>query len=285
MSFMQNLIDTGVMPADSKLKEEEIVKDLETVVKRRAWLTELKQTGRVPKDATRPQEQKELQPGEFILKGVEETRALFPLDKRGLQTLPSPDTWKKKTNDPGYMFDVVWEDGYHNTRPLSDFALTRDHLKAIEISDFEEQTRHIHESILANFATEPIAKVFDIGELIQKKQHDLSDPNIKWLTTKEVFEAIDAAGYRPASLIELLAYAKANWKPLEQSNLLTEKEKEELVDVPSIVAFGSPFTKADDRHTVPCLERGGTWKNLTAYDLLDDWYTEHRFLVIRKPVQ
>ena len=124
--------------------------------------------------------------------------------------------------------------------------------------------------------------MFDIAEAIQKKKQKGSTED--YLTTKELLEAIDQAGFRPANLVELLAYAKNNWKPEPEysSHLLTPEEKVQRASAPYIYAFGSVFSDSDVRRCVPFLCWGGGGRGLRASSFDYRWGSGRRFLVFRK---
>jgi hypothetical protein len=133
------------------------------------------------------------------------------------------------------------------------------------------------------------ATVFDIGDAIaQKKREDPDHPN--FLTTKEVLEAIDAAGYRSATLEELLAFGQQHWNPEADPETLTDEEKLlQRINVPRIYALASVFSRSDDRRINPSirfvLRPHGGERDLRAGSLGDVWLQDDHFLVVRKSLQ
>ena len=197
--------------------------------------------------------------------------------------LPAENAIKKD-----FKFDWIWEEEYRKDRPVTDFALTEADLAKIDLD--KESRTFILDAIKAGGSREKQtskeslseAKVFDIGDAIQKKkQADPRHPD--YLTTKEVFEAIDEAGYRPATIEDLLAYGRDHWKPDADPITLTDEEKLlQRVNAPYIHALGSPFTLSGGSRYVPDLIWYGDGRRLDAYDLVYDWRSDGRFLVLRK---
>ncbi|MFA4953969.1 MAG: hypothetical protein WC641_01500 [Patescibacteria group bacterium] len=199
-------------------------------------------------------------------------------------TLPSHEILKDKQT--GFKFDWVHEQEYRAGRPLSDFALTDKDLQDIGFNDRQKREGLLQELALAKERkeSEPEATVFDIREAIDEKKRE--DPSrTDFLTTKEVFEAIDAAGCRPATFEELLAFGQQYWKPEVDPEILTDEEKLfRRVNVPYIYALASPFSRSgsgDKRH-VQCLGLDGHGRNLLSDSLGGVWGRSSRFLVIRK---
>jgi len=200
--------------------------------------------------------------------------------------LPSQDMLKDKRT--GFKFDWTWEQEYREGRSISDFALTDQDLQDIGFDiGFSNQKKR--QKLLQSLAqakerkeSEPEATVFDIGDAIAKKQQeDPSHPN--HLSTKEVFEAIDKAGYRPATLEELLAFGQQNWKPEADPEMLTDEEGLlQHVNASQLYALGSPFTRSDGHRGVPCLGWDGGRRVLSGYGIEFVWGGADRFLVFRK---
>ena len=208
----------------------------------------------------------------------------FPLSNIPTFTkLPSQKILKDKTN--GYRFDRTWEQEYREGRASTDFILTQEDLVKIGITDKKRQTSILEAMEKARKSKESIrtAKVFDINETIkEKKKENPSHPD--FLTTKELLEAIDDAGYRPASLAELLAYAKSYWEPNPKNRTKLSDEQKVLqhADAPFVYAFGAAFTGSDGSRDVPYLDWLGGDRYLDASVLESDWYGHRRFLVLRK---
>ncbi len=166
-----------------------------------------------------------------------------------------PDSAKLK-ND--FKFDWILEQEYRKGRSIGDF-----------------QVQNMAEA-------EPVAKVFEIGDVIRKKiKQDPKHPS--YLTIEEVLEAIDEAGYRPASLEELVAYGRDYWKPDADSKTLTEEERVlQNAQATYIVGLNSVFSDADGSRCVPDLGWDDDERKLDADDLEYDWGANNRFLVLRK---
>jgi hypothetical protein len=136
-------------------------------------------------------------------KELEEKEHVTLKDIPTFKKLPSEDEIKKD-----FKFDCMHGE-YRKDRPTSDFALKEADFDAIKLTD-KKQRQEIIDAIAKGKEqneSEPVAKVFDIADFIaKKKQENPKHPNA--LTSKEVFEAIDEAGYRPATLEELMAFGK-----------------------------------------------------------------------------
>ena len=270
MTFVRRVLDEGELPARSNFKEADILRDLTTVTDRVGWIVRLKKDGTIPSEAPKLRERLELEPGEFFLEHVPEW-----------MELPSQTTLTDK-GEEGFKFDSGWWDEYRETRPLRDFDLMEADLMSIGMDD-----PHERQALLASFeqrdSLKP-AKIFDIGDVIrEKKEQDPSHED--FLSTKELLEAIDAAGYRPATILELMAYARDRWKPEPEETRgqpLTKEESEERCNAPYIYAFASPFADSGDIRRVPCLDWSGSERLLGAGDFADGWDSGHRFLVLRK---
>ncbi len=167
--------------------------------------------------------------------------------------LPDPSTLKKD-----FKFDWIWEQEYRKGRPTEDFAIQN------------------------TTEAEPVAKVFEIGDIIRKKRReDSKHPG--YLTTKEVLEAIDEAGYRPATLQELVAYSRDHWKPDIDPKTLTEEERVlQNAQAPYMYGLNSVFSNADGHRDVPYLYWNGDERDLSASILGRDWDADDRFLVLHK---
>lgn len=185
--------------------------------------------------------------------------------------LPAEHALKKD-----FRFDWIWKEEYRKDRPVTEFALTDADLAKIGV---DEDSRA---GMLAKRESLSEAKVFDIGDAIRKKKQ--ADPgHSDYLSTKEVLEAIDETGYRPATLQELLAYGRDYWKPDVDSRTLTDEEKIlQHASASYIYALGSPFTHSDGHCRVPSLLWYGGGRSLSAYGLDFGWGSVDRFLVLRK---
>jgi len=184
----------------------------------------------------------------------------------------------------GYKFDWIWKEEYREGRGIKDFSMTEKDLEKIGVDDRQKLKELLQAAAQGRESkeVERMAKVFDIGEAIAKKKKE--DPGRPGhLTTKEVLEAIDQAGYRPATLEELLAFGKQHWKPEADPKTLTDEEKLlQRVNSPYIYAFGSPFADSGGSRRVPSLCWGGGERDLNGLDLGRGWIGARRFLVLRK---
>ena len=196
--------------------------------------------------------------------------------------LPSAAVLKDKAD--GYKFDWIWDAEYREGRPAGDFALTDEDLSDIGFDDPRKRRELQREMAEANESQEPerLAKVFDINDAIAEKKGENPD-HPDWLTTKEVLEAMDQAGFRPATFEELLAFGKEFWKPEADTKALTDGEKSlQRVNAPYVFALGSPFAGSDGGRRVPFLHWDGGRHCLHGSGLGDDWRGDYRFLVLRK---
>lgn len=89
----------------------------------------------------------------------------------------------------------------------------------------------------------------------------------KFMSTEAVLAAIDAQGYRPATIEELLAFG-AKYPELQR-------------EFP-IVELGSVWRDWDDDLSVAYLVRDGSRRNLGLGRVEDGWYGRFRFLVVGK---
>ncbi len=87
------------------------------------------------------------------------------------------------------------------------------------------------------------------------------------INSQDAIKEMDKAGYRPATLAELLA--------------LGEKQPELQKEFP-IVALGSLWADARGRRSVPYLLVHGYERRLNLYWFVLDWYVFCRFLAVRK---
>ena len=139
------------------------------------------------------------------------------------------------------------------------------------IGDEEYRADRIMTNIELQNKTEgpSIAKIFDIDDIIRQKQQE--NPNHSYsLTTNEILETIDRAGYRPAALEELLAFSRDFWKPNADPKVL------------HIQGLNSVFLDDEGYRYAPCLSWDGYQRRLDERGLRFDWYLQHDFLVIRK---
>ncbi|MFA4954738.1 MAG: hypothetical protein WC641_05490 [Patescibacteria group bacterium] len=196
--------------------------------------------------------------------------------------LPSHDILKDK--QAGYGFDYVLNE-YREGRPLSDFALTDKDLRDIGFDDLQKREELLQAIAQAKEHKESdrMATVFDIGDVIAKKQRE-NPSHPDRLTKKEVIEAIDAAGCRPATLEELLAFAKQFWRPDADPATLTDEEKLlQRVNARFIYALAYRFTDSDGLRDSPCVRWNGDKRRLSGGDAgSDGWSGDVHFLVFPK---
>jgi hypothetical protein len=125
------------------------------------------------------------------------------------------------------------------------------------------QFRHVNLNITeANFPiTGPVA---DVADMLTVSQKDLDGQN---MTTSEIEAAIGRKGYRPATLAEQLAYAKAKWNGRDL-----------------VVALGSSWVPPVSRRSVPylCGDGAGRELHLLWVNPEGRWFEVYLFLVVRK---
>lgn len=193
------------------------------------------------------------------------------------EKIPAEATFKKD-----FKFDWIWSDEYKKGRPLSDFYFLSSDAEKISLEKSFTQSLTKSLDIAKGKESRPDVKVFEIGDVIRKKKKE--NPNHPgYLTTKEVLEAIDEAGYRPATFAELLAFGRDSWKPEVDPKNLTEEERVlQNVQAPYIYALGSPFSSARGDRCVPRLSWDDGRRKLDAFSFGSGWSGSLRFLVLRK---
>jgi len=220
---------------------------------------------------------------EIVGRGPQKPDEVCLKDIPKFSKLPSEAVFKDKTN--GYKFDWIWKNAYREGREIGadDFSLTDKDLQDIGFKDPQkrDELRQEIASGRESNETEPLAKVFDINEAITNKKQEHFTHSDR-LTTKEVLEAIDEAGYRPATLEELLVFGQQFWKPDVDKKLLTDEERLQRVNARSIQALSFPFMSSGGIRYVPRLEWNGGRRQLDGRGLRNDWDGDHRFLVLRK---
>ena len=87
---------------------------------------------------------------------------------------------------------------------------------------------------------EYVAKIFDLRDVIDKAEKRSHRP-INTISTREIWDVLDEAGYRPATLEELETFCLEHWKPEEdRRHELTEVERYlKNFDAESVLALGS----------------------------------------------
>lgn len=183
------------------------------------------------------------------------------LPRQGEFILENIPKWDRlpdaETLGTDFGLDKIWQVEYRTDRLMTDF----------EVQNKTEASS--------------IAKVVVIGDVIRQKQQ--KDPNREnTLTTAEILEAIDKAGYRPATLEELLAYSRDHWKPNVDIKTLTEIEKSQNVQAPNIYSLNSIFLDVGGGRSVPDLSWGDGQRYLLAFNIKCFWNAANHLLVIRK---
>ncbi len=114
----------------------------------------------------------------------------------------------------------------------------------------------------ANFSL--TGSIADVERMLTLTQKDLGGQN---MTTFEIETIIDRKGYRPVTLAEQLAYAKAKWNGKEW-----------------VVALGSSWVSPDGFRNVPCLCQVSDGRSLCLYPGFPEcrWGQDSLFLVVRK---
>jgi len=205
-----------------------------------------------------------------------------------LQNIPNfselPSEAVLKDKNFGYKFDSVWIDEYREGRDIEDFSLTDEDLQEIGFDDPQKRFDLLREIAKGreNNESQSFAKIFDISEAIAKKKE--ADPNhLNSLTIKEVLEAIDEAGCRPATLEELLAFSQCLWKPDADPEELTDEEKlSQCVNSPFIYALSSVFARSGGGRNASCLFWNNTERVLTGFSITLGFNNGARFLVLSK---
>jgi len=219
---------------------------------------------------------------EIVSRETEKSGEVYLEDIPTFTNLPSEAVFMDKGN--GYKFDRIQAQEYREGRNIKDFLLTDKDLQDIGLDDPQKRQELLEEISrgTADRETEPLAKVFNISEAIAKKiQEDPRHP--VFLTTKEVIEAIDEAGYRPATLQELLAFGKHLWKPYVEAETLSEGEKlHQHLDATDIVALASVFTAYGGKRSVAFLSCLAGLRGMRLYEFNDFSGSGTHFLVIRK---
>ncbi len=129
------------------------------------------------------------------------------------------------------------------------------------------------------------AKVFDLKDALKRKRQ-MNPQCFDSFTMEEVFEEIEKAGYRPATLAELLAFARDCWRPGIDPSDLTEGESAQRVHIRylyALVPFVGPL--AIPQISFIHLGESDSKTALKSVDFLNDdliWMSENDFLVIAK---
>ena len=157
-------------------------------------------------------ESRELQPGEFIM------------DVPSGNTSPTAAELRD-TSPEGYRLDSATRKAFLDC-PFSDLALTSEVLDGMTLDNMELRARLLGRNQASS--GQVVAKVISIA----------TEPDAESLSTKDVLLMMDARGYRPATVKELLAYAKMHWKPEREADISDEEERQ-LASSQVVAALGS----------------------------------------------
>lgn len=219
-----------------------------------------------------------LAPGEFLLD---------PESVPTWSALPSETEIKRFLH-----FEWIWlnssstRNGYNQGRPLSDFDLLAEHLALVGIIEPDKQRTILKE---LEQPDELYAwKIFDVSEEIRSKEcnkgKQLSDPGYEnYLTTKELYEAIDRAGYRPATFKEFLVCSQMCPKLARDLNdPFANRGMPGSANARPVYTLGSVFLNQLNVCKVPCIDwddQGG--RRLLMQDFQRNW-SSGLFPVFRK---
>lgn len=185
---------------------------------------------------------------------MEEKEQVHLSDIPAWKELPDSSILREK-----YSLDWILDEEYSKDRPLKDFVPQND------------------------AEVEPVAKVFNIEEAIKEARK--KDPQHNdYLSTAEVLKAIDQAGYRPATIEELLAFGRDGWKPEADPQTLTEEERVlKNVGAQFVYGLNSIFFDANSERNIPSLCWDGAQRGLSAESYgRTDWDAYCHFLVLHK---
>lgn len=127
--------------------------------------------------------------------------------------------------------------------------------QAIKLGKYDWMNDNITQK---NFPTERKGKAEVVVELIHFN---------RYFSSEEALKELDRMGYRPAELMELLAFG--------------EKYSEVQREFP-IVALASVWQNPGGHRSVPCLDGHGSGRGLDLNWLEDDWDGHWRFAAVRK---
>ncbi len=246
-----------------------LMEDVALVIKLYRMLADLKQDRSIPEDLRK---EYDLAPNEF--------RFVRP-DIPYWSELPSEESLKRT-----YRLDRIFENDYSEGRTLEDFDLKGLDLLDVHYAEHDLAKREALLYLVDRYRfseTVPPAQIFDIRSIIaDKRKQDPSHP--EELTTKELLEAFDEAGVRPATLHELLAYSKKYWTP-EDRDPSADAEVDQYAHAWSIYALGSAYSSGmsrDGDRVAPCLEWHENKRGLDGAEFNSTWKRTDRFLVFRK---
>ncbi len=291
--WIKNVYEKGVLP-DPAMDETQLMNEIDFAVRLYEALHHLALGQSLSSDIQRSYEERLLSPEEFLL------------DEADLPTwneLPSVDELSDSFN-----LDSIRREDYYEGRKLKDpddasfitnerlqdrngFEPTDQDLLNVHYAENEPAKRAAFlKSVDVEYTVEALspARIFDISDILMRKNkgaeaQGMAHPD--YLTTQELFDAFDEAGVRPATLRELLAYAKKYRKPEDEwwNASFTEEEKIQRADASSIYAVGSVFSHSVLRQ-VPCLAREEGKQELLTRDLDTQWGWGNYFLVFRKEI-
>ena len=205
-------------------------------------------------------EYRTLEPGEFFIESLAGDRS------------PSIDQLTDQ-GERGFKFKEC-EHRPIADRDLSEFGFTETMIDDLFIDDSD-----VRDSLLAIDQVAErrvVAKVIDISEMIEV--HKKLNAYKMTMTTGEIIEEMDARGYRPATLKELLSYGRSQWAPKE----LSSEDRERLADSKYVVALGTIIGNGSGDRSVATLYGGDYKRNIDAFPADYNWLRGFRFLFIRK---
>lgn len=294
-AWIKTVYEKGTLP-HLEINETQLMNEIDFAVRLYEALQQLALGHPLHEEIQRSYDKSLLSPNEFILD---------PEDLPDWDKLPSEEVLKKM-----FLFDRLEEENqtYREERKLKDPAdapfITQETLKerkGFEITDQDllnvgyavddpERRRAFLRSVAVHDVSKklPPAHIFSIREIIAEKPEDEES-----LTTKELLEAFDEAGVRPATLKELLAYKRRYWKPKKDpKNPLSDEEILQRANWAFITALGSLFSEYSEEagrylRLAPCLnawDEGGTERiiELGSDGFHQNWGGDEFFLVFRK---
>jgi len=173
---------------------------------------------------------------------------------------------------------------YSKNRSMHDFVLTEKDLQETSLPQLKALA--IIEAIDRDVEVKKIplfAEIFDLEEVLQRKK-SLDPTSRDSLTTAEVYQAIDDAGFRPARLVELLAFAKDHWIP-DFDPEMSSVSDEVLIrreGAPYLIALGSLVIDDHSDKMLSLLSWDGQTRRLAENLFHNAWEVQDHFLVIRK---
>ncbi len=218
-------------------------------------------------------------------------RAAIKEAPRQKQSFPLENVpkWKKLPREEDlkevFELDYLGEDGEFAERPMTDFVMKKADLMKIGLSEARALAILSAMKEAGSEKESPMrASAFDLDIMLQqKKMEDPSHPNE--LSMKEIYEEIDDAGYRPATLPELLAYARDYWTSEQGSEELTDDERFSPSNIHSVYALGSVFKASDKIRSYPAMRSYQASDRCLEFSHISQggWIPEgERILVIRK---